>query len=154
MANWTNPIYDRTKEDVDYAKSQIANKKANNGIMSGSVYYKGCLNFPDVNRIENNTKYLADLLISLYYFNSISRNSTSWIRNSKLDTANVSRIINNVDILQSAYYTPTGSPDLPTTLTHYEQVNSVEKCLYLLKEMIDDMVSSFRECGTFYCGEE
>ena len=60
MANWTNPIYDRTKEDVDYAKSQIAYIKANNGIMSSSVYYKGCLNFRDVNRIENNTKYLAD----------------------------------------------------------------------------------------------
>ena len=153
MADWTEPIYDRTQEDVDYAKRQIAYFKANDGIPD-VTYYKGCLNFGDVNRIEHNTEYLADLLISLYYFNTISRNSSSWVINSRLDTTNVSRIINNVAILQSAYYTPIGSPDLPTTLTHYEQVNSVEKCLYLLKEMIDDMVSSFRECGTFYCGEE
>lgn len=153
MADWTKPIYDRTQEDVDYAKSQIAYIKANGGI-TGLVNYKGCLNFTDVNRIEDNTEYLADLLISLYYFNTISRNSANWSTSSILDTANVSRIINNIEILQSAYYKPTGSPDLPTTLTHYEQVNSVEKCLYLLKEMIDDMVSRFRECGTFNCGEE
>ena len=153
MADWTEPIYDRTQEDVDYAKKRIAYFKANGGVSDG-VNLKGCLNYTDVNRIEDNTDYLADLLISLYYFNTISRNSSSWVIKSILDTTNVSRIINNVAILQSAYYTPIGSPDLPTTLTHYEQVNSVEKCLYLLKEMIDDMVSSFRECGTFYCGEE
>ena len=153
MADWTEPIYDRTQEDVDFAKNRIAYFKANGGITDG-INLKGCLNYTDVNRIEDNTDYLADLLISLYYFNKISRNGSSWNMSSILDTTNISRIINNVSILQSAYYTSFGSPDLPTTLTHYEDVNSVEKCLYLLKEMIDDMVSSFRECGTFYCGEE
>ena len=152
MANWTNPVYDRTQEDVDYAKTQIAYFKANGGITDG-INLKGCLNYTDVNRIEYNTYYLADLLISLYYFNTISRHR-AWRMGNIFDNTHVNRVINNVAILQSAYHTPTGSPDLPTTLTHYEQVNSVEKCLYLLKEMIDNMVSSFRECGTFYCGEE
>lgn len=153
MADWIEPIYDRTQEDVDYAKKRIAYFKANGGITDG-VNLKGCLNNADVNRIEDNTEYLADLLISLYYFNTINRYSETWTMKSNFHTTHVSRVINNVEILQSAYYTPTESPDLPTKLKHYEEVNSVEKCLYLLKSMIDNMISSFRECGTFNCGEE
>ena len=154
MADWTEPIYDRTQEDVEYAKKRIAYFKANGGITDG-VNLKGCFNYTDANRIEHNTEYLADLLISLYYFNTISRHSSrNFTMKSIFKTTNVSEFIDNIKILQSAYYTPTGSPDLPTTITHFEQVNAVEKCLYLLKEMIEDMVSSFRECGTFYCGEE
>ena len=65
MADWTEPIYDRTQEDVDYAKNRIAYFKANGGITDG-INLKGCLNYTDVNRIEDNTDYLADLLISLY----------------------------------------------------------------------------------------
>ena len=32
--------------------------------------------------------------------------------------------------------------------------NDIEENLYLLKEMLENMMSSFRECGNFNCGEE
>ena len=153
MANWGKPIYDRTQADVDYAKSQIKYFKENGGVTDGKDL-KGCLNVDDLNRIENNTDYLSECLITLYYYNRIDNYDESWSIGDVPHTEQVSRIINNVSILQEAYYKPSGSPTLPTTLTHYEDVNSIEKCLYLLKVMIDDMVSSFRECGTFACGED
>lgn len=153
MANWSKPIYDRTQADVDYAKSQIKYFKQNGGITDGKDL-KGCLNVDDLNRIEFNTEYISDLLITLCYFNNINKHSDRWYVSSVPYVNHINRIIDNVLRLQTAYFKPSGSPTLPTTLTHYEDVNSIEKCLYLLKVMIDDMVSSFRECGTFNCGED
>lgn len=153
MANWSKPIYDRTQADVDYAKSQINYFKQNGGITDGKDL-KGCLNVDDINRIEFNTEYISDMLIALYYFNNINKGSDKWYVSGVPSTNQINRIIDNVSKLQTAYFKPSGSPTLPTTLTHYEDVNSIEKCLYLLKVMIEDMVSSFRECGTFNCGED
>lgn len=146
MADWTNPVYDRTQADVDYAKEQLI--KGING-----REYKGAFNVSDVIRIEGNARYLADRLFALYYVNNISTKH-NWGTSSIPRTEHISRIIGNVGILQKAFYTPTGSVTLPTTLTHYEHTNAIEKNLNLLKLMIDDMESSFRECGTFECMEE
>lgn len=153
MANWSKPIYDRTQSDVDYAKSMIDYFKKNGGVTDGKNL-KGCLNVDDLNRIEFNTEYLSDLLRALYYFNNINKHSDRWYVSSVPYVNHINRIIDNVLKLQSAYFTPSSSPDLPTNLTHYEDVNSIEKCLYLLKVMIDEMTSSFKECNTFECGED
>ena len=146
MANWSNPIYDRTQADVDYAREQLSK-----GINTRE--YKGCFNPLDANRVENNTQYIADALNRLYYFNKITTINT-WYKYGFIYSAHIERIINNINTLWKAYYTPTGSETLPTTLIHYEHANAIEKNLNLLKRMIDDMESSFRECGTFECMEE
>lgn len=153
MANWSKPIYDRTQADVDYAKSQIKYFKQNGGITDGKDL-KGCLNVDDLNRIEFNTEYLSDLLCTLYYFNNIKKHSDIWHTGGVPNVNHINRMIANVSKLQTAYFKPSGSPTLPNTLTHYENVNSIEKCIYLLKVMIDNMTSSFKECNTFECGEE
>lgn len=153
MANWIEPIYDRTQSDVEYAKSRIKYFKENGGITDG-VNLKGCLNTDDLNRIEYDTQYISDMLNALYYFNNITTHSDIWYMGSVPYVNHLNRIIDNVSKLQTSYFKPSGAPNLPNTLTHYEQVNSIEKCLYLLKVMIDDMVSSFKECGTFSCGED
>ena len=153
MTTWINPIYDRTQADVDYAKAQIEYFKQYGGITDG-VAMKGCLNDVDLNRIENNCDYIGDLLASLCYYNHIDRYDGSWSLTSVPDTSHINRIIGNVKKMQDNYFKPSASPTLPTTLTHYEDVNSLEKCLYLLKVMIDNMTSSFKQCGTFTCGEE
>lgn len=146
MANWSQPVFDRTLADVEYAKSQLA-KNINN------VDFKGCFNTTDILRIENNARYLADTLNELCYCNNITTQS-SWATSSIPDVTNIVRIINNVSKLISAYHKPSNAPDLPTTLLTYEQVNALEKNLYLIKQMLDNMIASFRECGTFGCGEE
>lgn len=146
MANWSEPIFDRTLADVEYAKQQLANNINN-------VDFKGCFNAKDILRIENNARYLADTLNNLCYRNNITTQS-SWTVNSIPDVTNIVRIINNVSKLINAYYKPNNAPTLPTTLLTYEQVNALEKNLYLIKEILDNMIASFRECGTFVCGEE
>ena len=126
MANWSKPIYDRTQADVDYAKSQIKYFKQNGGVTDGKNM-KGCLNTEDLNRIESNTEYLSDTLRTLYYFNNINRHTDIWYMGSVPYVNHIDRIISNVSKLQSYYFKPPNSPNLPNTLTHYEEVNSIEK---------------------------
>ena len=144
MAEWISPIYNRTQEDVDYAKSQI--KLGNN-----SVIFKGCFTVSDINRIENNCRYIADRLNVLLYTNSIT--TKVWDMYGLPNITEVKRLINNADALIKAYHQSEDAPALPETLLTYAQVNALERNLYLIKHLIDNMISSFKECNTFECGE-
>lgn len=146
MAEWQAPIFDRTQADIEYAKHQLA-------LGINDIEYKGCFNPSDILRIENNTQYLSDMLNELYYKNAITTKN-NWTKESTITLYHVLRIINNIDVLWRAYYRPTSSYDLPETLLRFEQVNMIEENIYLLRRMIDRMIASFRECGTFNCGEE
>jgi hypothetical protein len=145
MAEWISPVQNRTQEDVDYAISQI--KSGNN-----SSEFKGCFNVTDINRIENNTRYIADRLNVLKYTNTIE--TKSWDMYGLPNITEVTRLINNVSKIISAYYKPADAPNLPSTLLTYEQANALEKMLYMIKHLIDNEENEFRHCGTFNCGEE
>lgn len=145
MAEWKEPVFDRTQADVDYAKSQLA-KNINN------VKYKGCFNVEDISRIEGNTQYLSDILNNLYYRNAVD--TRIYKQGTVLSVSHIDRIMNNISVLWGKYYTPAGAISLPKTLLTYEQVNALEKNQHLIKEMLDNMIASFKECGAFVCGEE
>jgi hypothetical protein len=145
MAEWIKPVYDRTQADVDYALSQIA-------LGNNAKEYKGCFNLTDINRIENNSRYIADRLNVLAYVNAIA--TATWSMSDVPNITEVKRLINNVSALIDAFYQSEDAPPLPETLLHYEQVNALEKNLYLIKHLIDNKENEFRHCGTFNCGEE
>lgn len=145
MAEWMSSIHDRTQTDVDFAIKQMQTGNALSEL-------KGCFNVGDINRIENNSRYLADRLNVLQYSNTIQTNS--WNMDDVPDVSAIARLINNVAALIKAYYKPSGAPSLPDTLVTYEQVNSIEKNLYMLKHLIDEEENEFRHCGTFNCGED
>lgn len=146
MADWITPIFDRTQSDVDYARQLLLQRK-------NDVELKGCFNVSDITRIDNNARHLSDKLFELYYSQDIVTQA-SWGMGNVPTQSSVDRIINNIEKLWKGYHKPTGAVDLPLTLLDYKQVNAIEKNLYLIKEMLDDMTSSFRECGTFNCGED
>lgn len=145
MAEWISPVRNRTQADVDYAIAQI--KSGNN-----SSEFKGCFNVTDINRIENNTRYIADRLNVLKYTNSVE--TKSWDMYGLPNITEVTRLINNVLKLINEYYAPADAPDLPTTLLTFEQVNNLETILYLIKHLIDNEENEYRHCGTFNCGED
>ena len=143
---WEEPIFDRTQADVDYVKAQLSQKINDVGL-------KGSLNASDLNRIESNIRYLADTLTELLYFVYLTTN-TAWTVTSLPSLSQINRIISNVNTLWSKYYKPTGSVNLPDTLLTFDDVNAIEKNIHLLKEMLDNMVASFKQCGTFTSGED
>lgn len=145
MAEWISPVHNRTQNDVDYAILQI---KSGNNLNE----LKGCFNVTDINRIENNVRYIADRLNVLKYTNTIE--TKSWDMYGLPNITEIARLISNVSKIIDAYYRPANSPELPNTLLTFEQVNALEKMLYMIKHLIDNEENEFRHCGTFNCGED
>ena len=117
----------------------------------GDVYeLKGCLNLLDLNRIEDNITYLAESMESFGYAPNI--HGKQWDRVGMPNQNDMSRIIENIRALISAYYSPDKPPSLPVTMLSYNDINAIEENLYLIKQLLDCMQSSFKKTGTITSG--
>lgn len=150
---WITPVYDRTEEDVESARQQIAAwmQSIVAGLSVTTTDLKGCLNASDLNRIENNTAYLAERLTTLNY--PVQVVTKTWARDSLPNVEDVARIIANVQSLLDAYYRYSEAEDLPDSMLGYAEVNSIEQNLYYINVLLDWMTSAFRKCGTFKSGQ-
>lgn len=117
----------------------------------GDVYeLKGCLNLLDLNRIEGNIAYLAEKMESYSYSPNI--HGKQWTKADMPNINDMSRIAENIRSLTSAFYSPNNPPSLPTTMMSYYDINAIEANLYLIKELLDCMESSFKQVGTIRSG--
>ena len=117
----------------------------------GDVYeLKGCLNLLDLNRIESNIDFLAENMENYFYHPNI--HSKRWTQVDMPNQNDMSRIIDNIRSLIYAFYSPNNPPSLPTTLLSYLDINSIEENLYLIKQLLDSMQSSFKKLGTIKSG--
>lgn len=148
---WIQPIFDRTQIDVDYAK-----KNRNN-----SEHLKGAQNYSDWERLTGNMYYLADNLNKQGYFVQIicrniwNKPAPSNPKIEDIPTYNeIKQIKDDIDKLRLAYYTMNSTPltpDLP--LNHFEKINDMEKILFDINKIFENMLISFNYCGEFYSGE-
>ena len=117
----------------------------------GDVYeLKGCFNLLDLNRIEENIAFLAETMENFSYAPNI--HGKRWDRADMPNQNDMSRIIENIRALTSAFYSPSNPPPLPYTMLSYSEINAIEENLYLLKQILDCMQSSFKKVGTIKCG--
>lgn len=117
----------------------------------GDVYdLKGCFNLLDLNRIEGNIAYLAEKMESYSYPCNI--HDKHWTNVDMPNQNDMSRIIDNIRNLINAFYSPDDPPSLPTTMISYSDINAIEENLYLIKQLLDCMQSSFKKLGTIKCG--
>ena len=117
----------------------------------GDVYeLKGCLNLLDLNRIEGNIAFLAELMESYSYSPNI--HGKQWTKSDMPNQNDMSRIIENIRSLINAFYSPNNPPALPTTMLSYNDINAIEENLYLIRQMLDVMQSSFKKVGTIKSG--
>jgi hypothetical protein len=132
-------------EGVAYVENDVLIVKV------GDVYeLKGCLNLLDLNRIENNIAFLAEKMESYSYAPNI--HGRQWSNVDMPNQNDMSRIIDNIRSLISSFYSPDNPPSLPTTMLSYNDINAIEENLYLLKELLDCMASSFKKVGTIKSG--
>lgn len=149
MAVWMTPVVNRTQADVDYALSKLSEWK--NNTYGDIEELKGCLNVSDINRIENNIQYLSDKLSEYYYFpHAVTKR---WTESDLPDITDISRIIGNVEKIIEAFHQHTLAPDVPDSMVNFEQINSIEKNIALIRVVLTTMVNNFKQCGTFECGE-
>lgn len=117
----------------------------------GDVYeLKGCFNLLDLNRIENNIEFLADKMEEFSYAPNI--HGKQWSRVDMPNQNDMSRIVDNIRSLISAFYSPDNPPSLPSTMLSYDDINAIEENLYLIKQLIDVMQTSFKKVGTIKSG--
>ena len=148
-------IYDRTKSDVDAALSIRADYVQKNAELTAEQVEqleRGTITINTLNRIENKQKSLKSLFNDMGYWNTPTTNK-EWQYTDIFDEVNFQRIIDNLDILCNAFFVFTSTPKTPPVSYHYEDINSLEKILFDLDVMINDVKSRYRRCGTFRCGE-
>lgn len=117
----------------------------------GDVYeLKGCLNLLDLNRIEDNISYLAETMENYSYSPNI--HGKQWDKVDLPNQDDMSRIVENIRALMSAFYSPDNPPSLPDTMLSYNDINAIEENLYLIKQLLDCMQSSFKQAGTCKSG--
>lgn len=157
---WIPPIWQRTQADVNYVlrlNEQIARsgwssltEEEKNDWAVGLI---GCLNFWDLNRIEINTDVLLSILYGYGYGLGQLDIKTDWIMEDFPYAAELERVRGNVQHLIDIYYEQ--EVPLPVTLEKpdYIMINSVERVLQLMYEMIDRMVDAFVYSGEITCGQ-
>ena len=117
----------------------------------GDVYeLKGCFNLLDLNRIEDNIAFLAENMESFSYAPNI--HGKQWNRADMPNQNDMLRIVENIRALVSAFYSPDNPPSLPSTMLSYNDINAIEENLYLIKQLLDVMQTSFKKVGTIKSG--
>lgn len=149
-------IFNRTKTDVDTALSIRAEKVQTFTELTDAeivTLEKGLLTINTLNRIEDKQSELKGLFNAMGYWNTPITNKT-WYHTQIFDETEFRRIIGNTDILRKAFFVCADTPTTPSVSFYYEDINSLEKILFDLDVMINDIKSRYRQCGTFQSGEE
>ena len=149
-STWKEPIFDRTSYDVAFALQQISTWKNSHSPVSTVYDLKGCLNLSDLNRIEEDIKYLGERLIAYRY--PIVVNCKEWVRSDLPTIVDMQRIASNIRLLFTGFATPSEYSPVPDVMLSYNDINAIERNLYLLKQMIDAMQGSFIISGTYKSG--
>lgn len=147
-------IHNRTSEDVSLSKT-YREKLQNGETLSESqiaTLERGTMTINTLNRIEEKQTELKGLLNDMGYWNTNITNK-SWDYSDIFSKTEFQRIINNLNTLRNAFFVFSYTPETPPVSFHYEDINSLEKILFDIDVMINDVKSRYRECGTFYCGE-
>ena len=147
-------IFDRTQNDVDTAIILRREKVQKFQALSESeiaTLEKGTLTINTLNRIESKQEELKNLFNDIGYWNTPITNKT-WGENDIFNEDEFQRILDNTNVLRRAFFVYKATPNTPPISYYWQDINALEKILYDLDVMINDVKSNYRECGTFYCG--
>ena len=148
-------IFDRTQNDVDTSILLRNTKVKKFETLTESeiaTLEKGTLTINTLNRIENKQEELKNLFNNMGYWNTPITNKT-WGENDIFNDDEFQRIIDNTNVLRNAFFVYKATPNTPPISYHWQDINALEKILYDLDVMINDVKSHYRECGTFESGE-
>jgi len=127
---WATPVYDRTATD-------IANKTA-----------KAYCNYTDLQRLEDNCEYLANLF-------SLTITTKTWSRTDFPTVSDLSRIRSNIAAIREAYYTRNTTPANPDNpLNTWQKWNAAEKILNDIYGLYNENLAAYFYAGEVYSGEQ
>lgn len=147
-------IFNRTKEDVELAAKIVQEKiraflpttEEENEILS-----RGVLGTEALNRIETAQEGLFEKLKSWGYWGNFSKNKT-WKNGDFFTKEDFERILENIEKARTAFFAKKDTPAVPSAVYHYSAFNDIEKNIYDLNDLFEDMVENVKECGNAMCG--
>ena len=149
-------IFDRTQNDID-AAIRLRNEKVQTfqELTESEIatLERGMFTINTLNRIEAKQEELKNLFNDMGYWNTPTINKI-WDKYSIFNVDEFRRIITNTNVLREAFFVYKDTPSTPPISYHYKDINTLEKILYDIDVMINDIKSHYRECGNFECGEE
>lgn len=157
-------IFDRTQDDVNAARilidtkikfDPITMKPTNMEELTTEELAKlkrGTINYEDLNRIEEKEKELKEICNDMGYWN-MPFLSNVWDEFGVFNIDDLKRIFDNVEILRNSFFAYKETPKTPMPKYYFENINDIEKILYEIDIMVDDVVGLYRQCGTFESGE-
>lgn len=148
-------IFNRTQDDVDASIDIIKNTKNAEDLTleQRQQLERGTLTINTLNRIENKQTELKNLFNSIGYYN-VEVDNREWTYTDYFFPSDFARILINLESLKKAFFVYSTTPIVPDdNYRRYQTINAVEKNLYDLDAMINDIKSRYRQCGTFQCGE-
>lgn len=148
-------ITNRTQCDVDTA-ILIRNTKVKKfeALTESDINYleRGTITINTLNRIETKQDELKNLFNDMGYWNTSITNKV-WGENDIFNVDEFQRILDNTNVLRNAFFVYMDTPKTPNVSYYWQDINALEKILYDLDVMINDVKSHYRECGTFESGE-
>lgn len=149
-------MFDRTQQDVDKS-IKIINEKIKKGLSISeedvATLERGTITINTINRIEERQAYLKSLFDSQAYYTKPIINYI-WDYEKIFDESHFKALINDTYILRDSFFDYAETPKELFLDYTYQNINNLEKILFDLKRMMDFVMSNYRECDTFYCGEE
>lgn len=142
MLIWMQIVTDRSQSDVDRVLELLQKGWDNFNVDEKTEWIsgmKGALNRSDMQRIQNNTKLLSDVLeLNL---------TVADVPEHQNETFLIS-VINNTEVIRSAYMIHGDTPQTPSMpVNTYQKMNDIEKIL-------DDVYGILLNNFNYYCGSE
>lgn len=147
-------IFDRTASDAEKAikiREEKVKKGENLTDNEIEILSRGFVGVDTLNRICEKQAELRRLFNDMGYYNT-NIVEKQWSEQDLFLKRDMEIISKNNDILKQAYFVFSTTPANGRPIAHYEEFNKIEKILYDLSEMVDDMKSYFKECGDLECG--
>lgn len=159
---WITPIVDRTSQDVESLKrlmnyiNQLGWSNVDQSTRDSWLSaQKGALNANDLNRIDENIKYVKDSLSVVGIDVDIDTSNPNWTTGAYVLLENITIIRDNINALKTAWYVWQSTPSVNYTLSlDYNDANSLELNLLAMKEIFDLWGINIRPiCGNINCGQ-
>ena len=115
---------------------------------------RGTLTIKTLNRIEDKISELKEILDNMDY-RSEDLISAQWGFGDIFSNDDFARIINSVKKIKDSFLVYPNTPDVPgLNYRHFQTINDVEKILFDISQMVNDVLQRYRECGNFECGDD
>ena len=149
---WISPVFDRTSEDVLKVQSyetigfKYLTDEQKAQWLSG---LKGAWNYKDLNRIENDTKFLADI----YGMKGINF-KTDWTYTDIPNQSDIKRICDNIDKLRVYFKVAETTPKTPKLpINTHQKANDLEQILFDMFYFYENETHAFSRDHEVYKAE-